>query len=117
MDYQTVLEKAILTYAASATAHPKTRSNGSAKIPGFMDDHVWAMAMQLQEKGHVLISKKNGDPGVGISEIQDTGTVRLQEISELEEKEASAEKAKREEAVARANNKKWWKRALGRASA
>ena len=115
LDYQTVLEKAILEYAASATAHPKTRTNGSAKIPGFMNDHVWAMAMQLQEKGHVLVSKPNGDPGVSISEIQETGTIRLKEIAELEETEAAAEMARRDEAIARANSKKWWKRALGRA--
>lgn len=115
LDYETVLEKAILEYAASATAHPKTRTHGSAKIPGFMDDHVWAMAMQLQEKGHVLVSKPNGDPGVSISEIQETGTVRLKEIAELEKTEAVAEKARRDEAIARANSKKWWKRALGRA--
>ena len=109
MDYQTVLEKAVLEYAASASAHPKTRSNGSAKIPGFMDDHVWAMAMQAQERGHVLISK-NGAPGVTITEIQEEGRIRLKEITEMQEEEEAAQKARLEDAQARADAKKWWKR-------
>ncbi|GMQ82231.1 MAG: hypothetical protein BMS9Abin05_1676 [Rhodothermia bacterium] len=114
MDYQTVLEKAILEYAASATAHPKTKTNGSAKIPGFMNDHVWAMATELQKKGFVLVSNPDGDKGVNISDIQEAGKYRLQEITELEQQLAAEEKAKRDEAIAQASHRKWWKRAFGR---
>ena len=112
-----MLEKAVLEYAASAKAHPKTRSTGDTQIPGFMDNHVWSMAVQLREKGHVVASGPNGAPGVSVSEILEPGTVRLKELVAMAEEKASAEKARLDDAKERANNKKWWKRAKGRTSA
>ena len=112
-----MLEKAVLEYAASATAHPKTRSTGDTSIAGFMDNHVWSMATQLRESGHVVATGPNGSPGVNVSEILEPGTVRLKELVAMQEAKAAAEKARLDDAKERANSKKWWKRSKGRTSA
>jgi len=58
----------------------------------------------------------NGDRGLRGAESPKTGSVLLKVRVAMGEEEAATEKARLDDAIARANNKKWWKRALGRTS-
>lgn len=110
VDYNSTLEKAVLEYAAHVAAHPKTSTDKYVQIPGFMDDHVWGMAMQLNDKGFLKTSKPNGGIGVGITELHATGSTRLKELAAQAQQVIDEKKAQFEEANERARKKKWWRR-------
>ena len=110
MEYHLALEKAVLDYAVSAVAHPQQNDGRYIQIPGYMDNHVWAMAAGLSERGLIKTSKPNGSAGVGVSSISDSGTSRLKELVAEEQQLLEAKRIQMEESLERARQKKWWRR-------
>ncbi len=114
MDYNLALEKAVLEYAKSIGARPSRTVVSRAQIPGYMDDHVSAMATQLGEQGLIISSSLKDGPGVGVSNINESGSNRLKEIVSAEEKVAEADRVKVQASAERALQKKWWRRLIKR---
>jgi len=115
LEYEQALEKAVLEYAASLKKRPESERNGRVRIPGYMDNHVWAMAATLGDQGLLVVSTPNGQAGVTISQIEEAGAVRLKEIRAAEEVAAAEDRAKAAEAKAlEQKNKKWWKKLFHR---
>jgi hypothetical protein len=109
LDYQTALEKAVLEYAASVKSLPPGSTNGHTRIPGFMDNHVWAMASTLGEQGMLVVKEAEDKKGLGITEIKEAGSDRLREIRAAEEREAEASRAKAAATNGASRKRKWWK--------
>ncbi len=112
LDYNLALEKAVLEYAASVVAHPKTTTDACIRIPGYMDNHVGAMATRLNELGFITAYVRDNNSGVGVSDLSEAGTKRLKELVAQAEQIAEAKKIQMEEAIERTRKKKWWRRQL-----
>ncbi len=112
LDYSLALEKAVLEYAASVVAHPVTTGGGCIRIPGYMDNHVWAMATRLNDQGYIKASAPDEQSRVAVSDISEAGTKRLKELVSQAEQIVEAERIKMEEAIERTRQKKWWRRLL-----
>ena len=110
------LEKAILEYAASLKSRAPRSEATLARIPGFMDNHVWAMAEQLGEKGFLSTAPVDGKQGLGITAIEEAGSDRLKEIIAEEDRVAESVREKAA-ALNGAGDRKWWQRLLGKKGA
>ena len=116
MDYNLALEKAVLEYAASVVVHPKTAGVVCIRIPGYMDNHVWAMAERLNDQGLITSSAHGENGGVRVSDLNEAGTNRLKELVSLADQVAEAKKTQMEEAIERTRQKNWWSRLTKRRS-
>ena len=109
LEYHLALEKAILEYAASVTAHTQTRTDRIIQIPGYIDAHVWGMAAQLSEWGYIKVSEPDDGRAVCVSVLNESGAIRLKELTAEEQQLVEAKRIQMEDAIERAKQKKWWR--------
>ena len=122
MEYQLMLEKAVLHYASSAATRMKTMPDKYLQIPGNPDVHVWSLAIQLHEKGFLTASIPNDKREVGVTHISENGTVRLKELRAQKAEFDEAKKKKLDDEIEKNRQarlqKKWWRKIMsGKASA